>query len=101
MITSKVVCRLCGLLVVTATVSIARTAEQPNLPPPPVVDQPAESFLINLDRPWHKGDHQPFELVVATLRTTTRDAQDGADGATQESALGAHLPILASELACS
>jgi hypothetical protein len=91
MITSKIVCRLSGLLIVTA-VSIARSAEQPAaLPPPPVADQPAESFLINLDRPWHKGDHQPFELVVATVRTTTRDAQDGAEGATQETALGAHL----------
>src|SRR6478672_174057 len=60
-------------------------------PPPPL--QPEESFTVKLDHPWHKGDHQPFDLVVATVRTTTSAPEGGAeeDATTHEEALAAHL----------
>jgi hypothetical protein len=87
MITSKTSVSLSGLLIVTAAVSIARSAEL-FLRRRWWISR--RGFLINLDRPWQQGDHQPFRAGRRDRGTTTRGRQDARSRYAGD-ALSAHL----------
>src|SRR5690348_6841368 len=79
---------LLSLALISAVGAVATVARAE--PPPPL--EPQETFVVNLDRPWHKGDHQPFDLVVATsheLKTQTLGTGD--DPVSQSEEIAAHL----------